>query len=257
MNQYKKDFLLSLQNFKQQLSGLDYDRMELYYHHARQLDRIENKPTYILDINAKQFLFVSDKYKYLVGAERNDTSQVDFDFFFNRIHPDDHYITKDVPEDFIQFLCERSNDNIYDYKLVTDFRLRDINGEYVRFLEQIIILQTDDSGKPWLVMAICDLSSNTDATPSSSGKIICVSTGKIIKSYGEISSLDPISKLSNREKEILKLIANGFLSKEIADKLNISINTVNNHRRNILQKTGCNNTFETIKFIEKNGFGIM
>lgn len=137
----------------------------------------------------------------------------------------------------------------------SDFRLQDTDGEYVRLLEQIIVLQTDASGKPWLVMAICDASSITDTKLPSSGKIIYINTGETIKSFGEVSSLDPSSILSNREKEILKLIAYGFLSKEIADKLNISINTVNNHRRNILQKTGCNNTFETIKFVSNNGLG--
>jgi len=44
--------------------------------------------------------------------------------------------------------------------------------------------------------------------------------------------------LSEREIEILKLIATGMANKEIADKLNISINTVITHRKNISQKTG-------------------
>lgn len=41
-------------------------------------------------------------------------------------------------------------------------------------------------------------------------------------------------QLTKREKEILILIRQGFLSKEIAYKLNLSIYTVNNHRKNIL-----------------------
>lgn len=44
--------------------------------------------------------------------------------------------------------------------------------------------------------------------------------------------------LTKRETEILKLIVNGNLNKEIADKLNISLNTVLTHRKNILSKTG-------------------
>ncbi|MFA5463822.1 MAG: LuxR C-terminal-related transcriptional regulator [Dysgonamonadaceae bacterium] len=44
--------------------------------------------------------------------------------------------------------------------------------------------------------------------------------------------------LTRRETEILKLIAQGNLNKQIADKLNISINTVLTHRKNILSKTG-------------------
>lgn len=45
-------------------------------------------------------------------------------------------------------------------------------------------------------------------------------------------------ELSAREKEVLVCIAQGMLSKEIADKFSISINTVNTHRKNISAKTG-------------------
>ena len=44
--------------------------------------------------------------------------------------------------------------------------------------------------------------------------------------------------LSDREKEILVSVAMGLLNKEIADKHNISINTVITHRKNITRKIG-------------------
>ena len=44
--------------------------------------------------------------------------------------------------------------------------------------------------------------------------------------------------LSDRETDVLKLLATGLSNKEIADKLNISTNTVITHRKNITQKTG-------------------
>ena len=46
------------------------------------------------------------------------------------------------------------------------------------------------------------------------------------------------AELSEREKEILVSVAQGLLNKEIADKHNISINTVITHRKNITRKTG-------------------
>ncbi len=44
--------------------------------------------------------------------------------------------------------------------------------------------------------------------------------------------------LSQREMDVLRLVALGFLNKEIADKLNISLNTVLSHRKNITAKLG-------------------
>ncbi|MBP5548753.1 MAG: helix-turn-helix transcriptional regulator [Bacteroidales bacterium] len=45
-------------------------------------------------------------------------------------------------------------------------------------------------------------------------------------------------ELSERETDVLVLVARGLSSKAIADKLNISIHTVNSHRKNITHKTG-------------------
>jgi len=45
-------------------------------------------------------------------------------------------------------------------------------------------------------------------------------------------------ELSDRETEVLICLAQGLISKEIADKLNISVHTVNSHRKNITRKTG-------------------
>ena len=47
--------------------------------------------------------------------------------------------------------------------------------------------------------------------------------------------------LSEREKEILKLIAGDLSNQEIADRLFISTRTVETHKGNLLQKTGCKN----------------
>ena len=44
--------------------------------------------------------------------------------------------------------------------------------------------------------------------------------------------------LSDREQEVLELVAQGLSSKEIAEKLNIAVNTVNTHRKSITRKTG-------------------
>ncbi len=49
---------------------------------------------------------------------------------------------------------------------------------------------------------------------------------------------DDSYELSDRETEVLLLVAQGCSSKEIADRLHISIHTVNTHRKNITHKTG-------------------
>lgn len=58
--------------------------------------------------------------------------------------------------------------------------------------------------------------------------------------------------LSERELEILLLICQGYSNQEIADKLFISKRTVDKHRANILDKTGCRNTANLVVYAIKN-----
>jgi DNA-binding NarL/FixJ family response regulator len=60
-------------------------------------------------------------------------------------------------------------------------------------------------------------------------------------------------KLSRREKEILKCIAMELTAQEIGDKLFISQNTVNTHRKNLLSKLNAKNTAGLVKYAMQNG----
>jgi len=58
--------------------------------------------------------------------------------------------------------------------------------------------------------------------------------------------------LSQREEEVLHLIADGFTNQEIADKLFTSRRTVEGHRQNLLEKTGTKNTATLIRYAIRN-----
>lgn len=56
-----------------------------------------------------------------------------------------------------------------------------------------------------------------------------------------------LSLLSRQERHVLQFIADGLSSREIADKLGLSIRTVSNHRANMLRKTKVKNTVELVR----------
>ncbi len=80
----------------------------------------------------------------------------------------------------------------------------------------------------------------------------------ILKSYiRNIKGVDQVeekqdSKLSQRETEILKHFAEGLSNQEIADKLFISIRTVESHKNHIMQKLELKSTMDLLKFAIKN-----
>ncbi len=65
--------------------------------------------------------------------------------------------------------------------------------------------------------------------------------------------VDPYEALSEREREIFQLIAEGRSNKEVADLLSISVTTVETHRAHILQKLDVHNTAELVLLAVRRG----
>ncbi len=69
---------------------------------------------------------------------------------------------------------------------------------------------------------------------------------RIIKNKGQL--VEPHLKLSDREFQVLKLIAKGWRAKEIANYLKISEKTVTTYRLRILQKLGLSSNSEIVRY---------
>jgi len=63
-----------------------------------------------------------------------------------------------------------------------------------------------------------------------------------------------IDPLTTREREVVKLIAEGRSSKEIADLLCISVRTVDNHRANIMEKLNVKKATDLVKYAIQKGY---
>ena len=64
---------------------------------------------------------------------------------------------------------------------------------------------------------------------------------------------EPYERLTDREKEILKLLAEGYSSHQIAERLYLTAKTVLNYRKNIMEKLGVENPAQLIKYTIKIG----
>jgi len=106
---------------------------------------------------------------------------------------------------------------------------------------------TKNSSKDELMTAIVDVDSGK--------KYICEEVKNIL-SHQELEEDDgkpDLNVLSRRELDIVKLIKEGLSSKEIAQKLDISLKTVEVHRYNILKKLNIKNTASLVNYINEQG----
>jgi DNA-binding NarL/FixJ family response regulator len=106
-----------------------------------------------------------------------------------------------------------------------------------------------DSAFEELEQAIRTVASNrTYLSPSIAGDVV---EGYVKKLAAE-ESADP-TLLTEREREVVQLYAEGHTTKQIADRLNLSVKTVETHRRHIMQKLNITSIAELTKFAIREG----
>lgn len=88
-------------------------------------------------------------------------------------------------------------------------------------------------------------------TANSGGVYFSFEAGKIYKNTIEKISQQPV--LTKREKEIVKLVAEGLTNVQISKQLFISVDTVDTHRKNLYTKLNINNTAMLIRYAIDNG----
>ena len=70
---------------------------------------------------------------------------------------------------------------------------------------------------------------------------------------GERATQDPYEQLTDRERDVLKLLAEGHTSREIANMLKVSAKTVEGHKTNLMAKLGIHNRIELVKYALRKG----
>ena len=70
---------------------------------------------------------------------------------------------------------------------------------------------------------------------------------------GTVRSHDPYEQLTDREREILKLLAEGHTTQEIAEMLTVSPKTVEGHRTNLMAKLDIHNRIDLVKYALRKG----
>jgi DNA-binding NarL/FixJ family response regulator len=105
-----------------------------------------------------------------------------------------------------------------------------------------------DTGKEELMRAITVVSEGRKYFPPEISEVIINELLAKTSGHAADNGNNPIfEKITPKEKQILELIVSGFNSREIADKLFLSIRTVDNHRANMMKKTKAKNTADLVK----------
>lgn len=171
----------------------------------------------------------------------------DEDVIYNRMHPEDLADKRMLEYEFFKYVNAMSGEDKLQYQATCRIRIKNAKGDYTIVDNSTQIICPSPHGKIWLILCCYTLSSDTKWYGDISASIKNNHIGEVREfSFNERRK----HILTDREKEILLLIKDGKLSKQIADILEISIHTVNRHRQNILEKLSVGNSIEAIMAAE-------
>ncbi|MCC8172230.1 MAG: helix-turn-helix transcriptional regulator, partial [Parabacteroides sp.] len=197
-----------------------------------------------------KYLFISPNFKNVFSLSFNGDMIFENDLLEECIHPADLPVLLDLQNRTFDYVFKLPHNEQCDYKHIFEFRALGVSGEYVRVICQYQLLETGESEKPFLLLGVVDISPDQDLKAPVKFRLVNFKTGHIVN----IPIIDnPEISLTKREKEVLAMVNEGMLSKEISDKLFISIHTVNRHRQNILEKMQVYNLAEAISYARKLG----
>jgi DNA-binding CsgD family transcriptional regulator len=166
--------------------------------------------------------------------------------FFDHIHPED---LQGMQQCF-EFINGSEPYDPITHRFVLHYRFRNKTGSYIHLRDEKLAIENENGKYIYFTM----FRNNTlqekffhvklDIHQYSKGNVLKVYT------YNPRQSEYPVTP---RQNEIIKLIIKGFSTQEIADKLNVSVNTIKNHKQTLFRKVNVRSSVELINFVTYYG----
>lgn len=215
---------------------------------AKNFVELENGIAILSDLKNNKSYIYSGKFADEINIFRDKNIQeIDSIWekeLFDQLNSED-VLQKHILElQFFQFIKTIPFEQRRDYCVISRLKLSERQNQRSLIHKMFYFSNSENCNTE---LTLCLYHFDFSQSDSYTGMIINTANGTIIhQTEAENSTF-----LSVREKEILKMIQQGKKSKEIAELLFISINTVNRHRQNILEKMRVSNTTEACTMASK------
>jgi len=188
----------------------------------------------IFDLNRLKAVWTNDTLRKTLGLKRS--KQLMADEIINMYHPDDQNLLLEMRSFF------RTNPRGV---FTAFYKFQKASGQYGWFYTTAKIFKYEPLSGVFEVLGVTlDFSDN-------------LTYGKNLKLFAQEKLQDinkkQISRITPREKEMIKYFANGFSTRELSELLGLSSHTINNHRKNILHKLELKNLAALVNFAVENG----
>ena len=200
------------------------------------------------------FKFISKNMTSCLGLDREILKKDGMKSFWKRIHPEDVELWLKALNSLMTFTLEEiPEDKRLRMSYTWNFRLKNADDNYVNVIQNTTPLEFDADMKPIIGLAHYTVIDAKIQMPiTATAKLLNNNNEYETKYFNNFSQKLLTNGISNRERDIIRLLVINKSSKEIADSLNISPNTVDTHRRNILKKLNISSTGELVGMLKTN-----
>lgn len=221
------------------LSALQKEN-ELLKNRIQQLESILNHVPAILYTHQNSIKTINWCNRYMeemMGYTLAEMNSLGLEFFEQVMHPEDFELAVIAQQSF------KENKNAFGGVL----RYRKRNTDNWCWLVGLAVPYSyDEQGMvKEVICAFLDLSNAMDTNDQ-----LSVALREVLRRHNE----ELLHKLTPRERDVLKLAADGLNNKEIAESLNLSRHTIETHRKNIRVKLKVRNATELVAFARKVGY---
>jgi|GEM_PF-1980778 len=213
-------------------------RIEMHINSLIHSSAYSKKAFYIYDVYKQKKIYESPVYEDIFNTCGDDYQLI--------IHPDDlPLVMKNNITAFRHLFF--NNKEAKNIRIERDFRMR-CKGLFKNIHETIEPLDLDSKKNVWLLLGVITEIEDQTYPSVFSSKFIYLPTGRAYVPVDRYFHNDRI--FSAKEMEVVKYLKEGMETSVIAEKINLSVHTVNTHRQRIVEKLQVKSTDEIIKYAE-------
>jgi DNA-binding CsgD family transcriptional regulator len=203
----------------------------------------------ILNIETMHYSCILGNPEKVAGFEIENYLEQGVKFFLSQIPLADYSALEKMLAMMNNYYLHLSNEQAHNFKAIFDFKVRRSDNTLSRICQENLCLKRGKNGSILLLFALVSDVTNLKKDGKQHFYLTNGEEQLLYMVDNEYDEMQPIEPLSKRELEIAKLMGQNLTSEQIGDKLCISPNTVNTHRRKILRKVGMSDTLELINFL--------
>lgn len=213
---------------------------------------------FLIDYQHHQYVYISPNAIDVLGYSAERMLKEGPLAFMEKFHPSEKTIFQDkLYPDLLKMLGSLKGKPLSAIKFSFNFRIRQADGQYQMMTQQSGILEVDEKKAPIRVMGTISKAPKQayqgeiflrvyELDPTLGWSVVresLYSTGESKKS----------KNLTETEIKILEFVFQGKTSKQVASDMNLSTETVNRHRKNVLKKLKASNIVDAINIARERG----